>query len=293
MATPTNTYVPTVNSFTASLVEKIGKQAWSSKAWSNPLAQLKKGFLDNANEIEEIYVNRLTAVAPDLTGASTLAQKKATVQTEYHKAESTNLYSVSISDKQVRKAFTTKDGIKSLADEILSQFQTGYQFDEYGLIKQSIIDFATNSIPTGAKSVITDVTDNASAKAFVKALKKDIGKMAFPSKTYCAFETHSTKDELVFVTTPDMVAEIDVELLASAFNVSAVEVPSRIIVVDSFPNAKWRGVLMDKGAVQVYGTLYNLETQRNAQGMFTNYHLNVEYIVSYSKMYGGRLYQIA
>ena len=38
---------------------------------------------------------------------------------------------------------------------------------------------------------------------------------------------------------------------------------------------------------------FNNEQQRNAQGMFTNYHLNVEKIVSYSTLYNGASYSIA
>ena len=41
----------------------------------------------------------------------------------------------------------------------------------------------------------------------------------------------------------------------------------------------------------VFDTLYNLEPQRNAKGMFTNHHLNVEKIISTSNMFTVAVYQ--
>ena len=54
MGKPNKSIVYTQNEFLGSVVEKIGKQEYSSRAYQNPLAQFKKGFIENANEIEEI-----------------------------------------------------------------------------------------------------------------------------------------------------------------------------------------------------------------------------------------------
>ena len=48
--------------------------------------------------------------------------------------------------------------------------------------------------------------------------------------------------------------------------------------------------LLEKNALMVFDTLYNIEPQRNAKGMFTNHHLNVEKIISTSNMYNVAVY---
>ena len=292
MATPSSTNINQKNEFLGSLVNKIGRQEYSSKAYLNPLAKFKKGFIDNANEIEEIYVARVQGLSQDLDGDTTLKRVKPDVKTLYHNQEYGKCYTATITDKQVRQAFTSKDGVKRIADEILSQQHTGVEYDEYVAMKKAINDFA-DSIPETAKRTVTEVTNQTTAKEFVKKIKKDVGKMQFRSTNYCQYEQHSKAEDLVLFVHIDYQAEIDVELLATAFNIDKAELNTRVVYVDGFTNTKLRAVLLDVGAIKVFDTLYNNEQQRNAQGMFTNYHLNVEKIVSYSTLYNGASYSIA
>ena len=292
MATPSIANINQKNEFLGSLVNKIGRQEYASKAYLNPLAKFKKGFIDNANEIEEIYVSRVQGLTQDLDGTTTLKRVKPDVKTLYHNQEYGKCYTATITDKQVRQAFTSKDGIKRIADEILSQQHTGVEYDEYVAMKKAIDDFAA-AIPSTAKRTITEVTNQTTAKDLVKKIKKDIGKMQFRSTNYCQYEQHSKADDLVLFIHIDYQAEIDVELLATAFNIDKTELNTRVVYVDDFETPNLRAVLMDVGAIKVFDTLYNNEQQRNAQGMFTNYHLNVEKIVSYSTLYNGASYSIA
>ena len=292
MTTPSLNNINQKNEFLGSLVNKIGRQEYASKAYLNPLSKFKKGFIDNANEIEEIYVARVQGLSQDLDGTTTLKRVKPDVKTLYHNQEYGKCYTATITDKQVRQAFTSKDGVKRIADEILSQQHTGVEYDEYVAMKEAINDFA-DALPETAKRTVTEVTNQTTAKEFVKKVKKDIGKMQFRSTNYCEYEQHSKADDLVLFVHIDYQAEIDVELLATAFNIDKAELNTRVVYVDGFTNTKLRAVLLDVGSIKVFDTLYNNEQQRNAQGMFTNYHLNVEKIVSYSTLYNGASYSIA
>ena len=292
MATPSLNNINQKNEFLGSLVNKIGRQEYASKAYLNPLSKFKKGFIDNANEIEEIYVARVQGLSQDLDGTTTLKRVKPDVKTLYHNQEYGKCYTATITDKQVRQAFTSKDRVKRIADEILSQQHTGVEYDEYVAMKEAINDFA-EALPETAKRTVTEVTNQTTAKEFVKKVKKDIGKMQFRSTNYCEYEQHSKADDLVLFVHIDYQAEIDVELLATAFNIDKAELNTRVVYVDGFTNTKLRAVLLDVGSIKVFDTLYNNEQQRNAQGMFTNYHLNVEKIVSYSTLYNGASYSIA
>lgn len=288
MGKPTTTFTPTANSYLSELVNKIGRQEYASKTYSNPLASLKGGFIANASDIEEIYVSRLNGINQNLDGTTNFDKTKADVKTCYHKQNYSKLYTTTVSDKQVRQAFTTKGGVKALADEIITQLHTGAQYDEYVVMRDNLKDIIGRE--NIKKIETTTVTDNATAKDFVKKLKTVVSKMSFRNTDYCEFETSANLNELILFVKPEMLAEIDVELLASAFNVSAVDIKTRVFVVDTFGDETTEALLIDKNAFKVHPTLYNLETARNAQGMFTNYHLNVEYIVSTSIMYNACLF---
>ena len=286
---PTETRVDQLNEFLTTVVNKIGRQEWSSKAYSNPLARFKKGFISHANEIEELYVQRVAGLTQDKAGETTLKRVKPTVKTLYHTQNFGKCYTVTISDKQVRQAFQSEDGVKRLSDEILAQQHSGVEYDEFVEMKKAISSFAT-ALPSTAKRTITDVTDGATAKALVKQIKKDIAKMQFRSTNYCKYEQHTKADDIVLFLHVDYESEIDVELLANAFNMDKAQIPARVVFVDGFTDTKLKAVVMDYNAIKVYDTLYNNESQRNAQGMYTNYHLNVEKIISYSSLFNGASY---
>ena len=276
MATPVETRVDQLNEFLSTVVNKIGRQEWSSKAYSNPLAKFKKGFIDHANEIEEIYVQRVAGLTQDKAGETTLKRVKPTVKALYHTQNFGKCYTATISDKQVRQAFQSQDGVKRLSDEILTQQHTGVEYDEYVEMKKAIESFA-KAVPSSAKRTIADVIDGATAKDLVKAIKKDIAKMQFRSTNYCKYEQHTRAEDIVLFLHVDYQAEIG----------------SRVVFVDGFTDAKLKAVVMDYNAIKVYDTLYSNEAQRNAQGMYTNYHLNVEKIISYSTLFNGASYSTA
>lgn len=288
MGVPTANYSVKKNEFLANVVQKIGRQDYSSKAFINPLARFKKGFINNANEIEEIYVARAEALTRDYDGVDTLKRVKPNVKTLYHTQNYEKTYTVSVSDQQIRNAFTTQGGVTRLASEILQSMATGYEYDEYLAMKENFEDFAKlSSVPT---RVIKDVVDNATAKAFVKQLKKDIKKMKHRSKLFCEYETSTKVEEMVLLIDSDYMVEIELEMLASAFNKSVADIETMIVEVDGFKTNGMKALLVDEGAIKVFDTLYNNETQRNAKGMFTNHHLNVDKIISMSPMYNGVVY---
>lgn len=290
MGKPTTEYTPTKGEMLGSVVDKIGRQIYSSSAYLNPLARFKKGFIENASEIEEIYVARIAGVTQDYDGADTLKRIKPTVSTQYHKQNFGKCYTASISDQQVRKAFTSQEGVKKLADEIITQQRTGYEYDEYVEMKKNICDLIEGA---PYQKVIAEPTNQTTAKAFVKQVRKDIKEMQFRSTKFATVERNCTPKDLVLVTKVGVMDEIDVELLATAFNTSKTDLSQlHVVEVDDFPeNPDVFAMLLEDNALMVFDTLYNMEAQRNAKGMFTNYHLNVEKILSTSNMYNVAVYK--
>lgn len=291
MGKASKTAIITQNEFLGTVVEKIGRQEYSSKAYLNPLARFKKGFISNANEIEEIYVARVQGTTQDFEGTDTLKRVKPNITTQYHKQNYGKCYTATVTDEQVRRGFTTEGGVRKIADEILTQLQTGYEYDEYIAMRNNFCDLIEG---TPCKRTITAITNQTTAKDFVKKVKKDIAKMQFRNTEFATVERNCKPSDLVLVLRTGLLAEIDVELLATAFNVDRTQLDTMVVEVDDFPdNENVQAMLLEQNALMVFDTLYNIEPQRNAKGMFTNHHLNVEKIISTSNMYNVAVYQTA
>lgn len=291
MGKASKTAIITQNEFLGTVVEKIGRQEYSSKAYLNPLARFKKGFINNANEIEEIYVARVQGTTQDFDGTDTLKRVKPNITTQYHKQNYGKCYTATVTDEQVRRGFTTEGGVRKIADEILTQLQTGYEYDEYIAMRNNFCDLIEG---TPCKRTITAITNQTTAKDFVKKVKKDIAKMQFRNTEFATVERNCKPSDLVLVLRTGLLAEIDVELLATAFNVDRTQLDTMVVEVDDFPdNENVQAMLLEQNALMVFDTLYNIEPQRNAKGMFTNHHLNVEKIISTSNMYNVAVYQTA
>ena len=90
--------------------------------------------------------------------------------------------------------------------------------------------------------------------------------------------TFTRKEDMVLVIGSDYATDIDINLLATAFNLDKAEKSTRIIVVDELPVAgevKPICVLMDKDYIVDYTTLYEVRQFENANTLSTNlfYHV--------------------
>ena len=156
-------------------------------------------------------------------------------------------------------------------------------------------------------------TQEAKGKAISKAIRTVAGKMAFPSDKYnsAGVQQWSERQQLIYITTPEEQAELDVEVLANAFNMDKADVNVRVIVVDELPSVfsietaksakqatygtvlscplsaardnrtcKCRGILMDADFIQAYDTLIESRTFDNGEGLYTNYFFHKQGIMS-------------
>ncbi|MGM9544663.1 MAG: hypothetical protein ACI3T9_06730 [Romboutsia timonensis] len=273
------------------IIDKVGKQEYSSKGYSNPLSGLKRDFIENATTIEEIYVERALAGEPDPEGADTLKRVKQDVKTKYRKQNYAKCYTITISDEDVKEGFTSKGGIQKLANKKIEALNRGVSVDEFYKMQELI-----NTIPTMENlkiEIIQDPSTNEGVLNLIKKVEEHSDDMVFSSKDYCSnFECDIPKERQLIITTPKVYANCKVEL-AKIYNCSLIELKQRVVLIKAFDDETVKMLLVDRELLRVHPTLYNLETQRNAKGMFTNYHLNVAYIMATSEMYGGVIYKTA
>ena len=82
--------------------------------------------------------------------------------------------------------------------------------------------------------------------------------MQFRNTEFATVERNCRPSDLVLVLRTGLLAEIDVELLATAFNVDKTQLDTMVIEVDDFPgHENVQAILLEQNALMVFDTLYN------------------------------------
>lgn len=239
-----NAYQPRQNQFLSSLVNRIGLVIVSSKAYSNPWKWIKKGQLEYGEAIEEIYVN-LAKVENFVPGGSTndiladlFGTRKPDVQAAFHQMDFQKKYPVTVSEEQLRTAFTSMDGVNNLIEYIVQSLYTAFEYDELCMYQYMLGRLALDGkIP---KFHIGAISDKASAEEAVIALKNVSDDMEFMKTKYnmAGVMTHTTKDKQYVLKSIDVNNRLSVQVLAPAFNMSEVEFAGHQVLLDDYDAAK-------------------------------------------------------
>lgn len=291
------------NDFLNALVNRIGRVIITSKLYRNPWADFKRGLLEYGETIEEIFVNIAKPFQFDPATAETEVFKREIpdVRAAFHTMNYQKFYKVTISNDQLRQAFLSWDGITDLIGRIIDSLYTGANYDEFLTMKYMIARMALNGNMHPIN--IPDVTA-ANAKSIVTTIKAISNSLEFMSSAYNAagVATYTDKYDQFIILNAEFDATIDVEVLASAFNMDKAEFMGRRIVVDSFSNldnarlaelfaedsgyveisgddltklSSIPAILVDRDWFMIFDNYYNMTQQYNGQGLYWNYWYHV------------------
>lgn len=286
---PSETYTQTKQEFLNSVLNKIGKQEFSNLVYINPLKRIKGEFLEGATDIEEIYVERSSDIGYDPNGTGVLDRVKPTTFVQYHTNTIEHGYKATIQNKQMRKGFMTKNALSTMANTILNQLHTGCEVDEYQDCLNTLKALVECEESATIENVITvsPVTDETSAKNFIKAIKKTIHKMSDYSTNYSSKANFAKPNNLILFIDSDVEVELQVEWLASAFNMSVTELNQTTKVV--IPNLKTKigaiALLCHEKCIKINPCYYDIDSIKNTKGKFINYDLVTETLLSYTTWY--------
>ena len=294
-------YPTAKNDFINTLTNKVGKTMFFNKVFNNPLKMLHRGVLPYGKTIEEMFVELAeqkgfnehfegsTTNEGDLIGVTT-----PKVKVDYISQNFAYKFKTSISDLQLKGAFSSEYGLSTLLTKIVDSLYSQVQVSEFEDMKDILINQTKKStggtvqdigiIPqmyqdsTTKANALIPVGEKPTGVELCKQIRTWANKLQFPSTKYNlgGVKTWSAKDELVLFITPEYQAEIDVNALAFAFNVSSADVQVRTIVVDDLGLTKEGGqeivcLLADKDLVQAWDTINTTNTFYNADKLTTNY----------------------
>lgn len=279
-------YQPMLNEFVTNLINRIGLTIIRNKTFSNPLSILRKGSMPLGTDIQDLYENPAEAEQYELSNtamAKLLTITDPDTHVAYYRRNRKDLYTKTISRENLQGAFVSWEKFESYISAITTSLYSGNYIDEFELTK-SLVDGAYDNNKVIVETV-SAVTDETTAKAFIKKCRSLFNKMKLPSTQYNAYskfsgakgtiKTWTEEDRFVLIVTSDVMAEVDVNVLARAFNIENTKFLGRVIEVDSFENEEIQAILCDESWFQIYENLMRFDEFYNARTMTWNEYLHV------------------
>lgn len=287
------------NEFLSALVNRIGRVIIASKMYENPWASFKKGMLEYGETTEEIFTNIAKPFQYDPEVAENKVFKRVIpdVRSAFHTMNYQKFYKVTVTQEQLRQAFLSEDGVSSLIADIVNSLYTAANYDEFQVMKYLLF---RNILNSRLFPVTIDTVNTANMKSIIADVKSMSNKLEFMSDKYnvAGVKTHCKKSQQYVLIDSDFQAKMDVEVLASAFNMSKAEFMGHLVLVDGFGEldnerlaelfedddtyvaitdeelaalAVIPLVLVDESYFMIFDNLNQFTEQYNGEGLYWNY----------------------
>lgn len=289
---PILNYEATRNEFLDALVNRIGMVIITSRSYNNPLKRFKKGMMSLGETVEEIFVNIIKAEPYYLVDdqGKTAAQDEferrlPNVLAAFHKRNRQDKYPVTIQNDDLRTAFLSYQGVEDLVSKIIEAVYTSDEYDEFLLMKNVFFE-------AGMRGALRPVTvpgldSDVNAKKTMTLFRQTALDLTFmrSDSNFMGVTTHTPLDEQVIFILSSVAATVDVEVLASAFNMDKTNFIGRRVIVDDFGGLEKEGVIAiaaDEDWFMVFDNYLTMTSDYVASRLYYNYFLHHWETVSYS-----------
>ena len=291
------------NEFLSALVNRIGRVILTSKMYENPWNMFKQGLLEFGESVEEIFVNiaKPFQFDPAVAESNIFKREKPDVRSAFHIMNYQKYYKTTIENDRLRQAFLSWQGITDLIAKIVDAMYTGANYDEFQTMKYMLAKHILRGqmYPEEISAVTT-----ANLKSIASTIKGTSNTLEFLSDKYnlAGVQNLSKKSEQYLIVSAKFDATMDVEVLASAFNMEKAEFMGRRVLVDGFgkldndrlailfandptyealTDAELEAldgipaVLVDEKYFMIFDNYYNFTEQYNGEGLYWNYWYHV------------------
>ena len=301
-------YPALANQFLSTLVNRIASVRVKSATFNDDYVELKKGYLEFGETVEEVFVGIAKAREFSVEKAESRELKRTLpdVRTAFHAMNYRVQYPVTIQDEDLRTAFLSMDGVQDLIARIVDAVYTANEYDEYLLFKYLMI----KAIAHG-KMYPVSIGDGTDMKDAAVAFRGTSNQLGFMSTKYNISGVHTTtprEDQYIFMDATYN-AKYDVNVLASAFNMDKTTFMGKLKLIDdwtTFDNERFdvitansdqiepitteelalmanvKAVLVDREWFQFYDNKNEFTEKYVSSGMYWNYFYNVWKTVSSS-----------
>lgn len=294
-------YEPLQNEFLSALYNRIGRVIITSKMYYNPWSPFKKGLMELGETVEEIFVNIAKAHTfnPETAETNFMKREIPDVRAAFHTMNYQKFYKATISNDQLRQAFLSWQGITDLIAKIVDAMYTAHNYDEFQVMKYML---ARNILNGYLYPVTVAQVDKENAPDIVTEIKAISNELVYESTEYNlnGVYTFTEKNDQFIITNARFDAVMDVNVLASAFNMDKVEFMGHRVQIDGFdridenrmnelfaddPNAGYvpltneekaalkavPAVLIDRDYFMIFDNLYKFTEDYNGEGLYWQY----------------------
>lgn len=225
-------YPALANQFINALVNRIAAVRVKSAVFNNGFSDLKKGYLEFGETIEEVFVNIVKAkeFSAEKAEAREFKRSLPDVRSAFHVMNWRVMYPVTIQDEDLRMAFLSIDGVQDLIARIVDSIYTAAEYDEYLLFKWAII----KNVAHGKMYPVA--VDTSDIKNAAVSFRGTSNRLTFMNTAYNASGVHTATpktDQYIFMSA-DFNAYYDVNVLAAAFNMDRADFMGRLKLIDDF-----------------------------------------------------------
>lgn len=295
--------VPAVaNDFMSMLVNRIVYTQFETKLFNNPLKILEGDRIPLGYAGQEIFTNPAKGRKYNVNDFAGLLQKyEADTKVQYMTLNADLQYPVTVTRHDLKKAFTSWADLDRFIDQLSNSLYNGAYINDFRYTKNLV--GGAYSYGGVRVQTVSAISNEATAKAFVKASRNIFLGFQVPSTSYNAWAqaggygepitTWSNPEDIVILIRNDVRTDIDVDVLASAFNMDKATLMGNMLAVDNFDVYDDGGVkrfdgsailclIADKSWFRIKQQDLYLDEFYNANNRTWNYYLNSTKMFQYS-----------
>lgn len=191
----------------------------------------------------EAFRNTIKPMPYDESGLSRILKLyKPDVKTAYFARNRQDIFPMSVAMQELEVAFSDYRAFDQFVSGLYEQLVNSNKVVEYNAIKECI----NVNVQGGAiKTVTIPTIDSTTAPTIAKMIRSYVTKMGKPSTEYNAYinmegatgepvETQTPKQSLLLIADADTIAELSIDVLASAFNLAYADFQINLIELDDF-----------------------------------------------------------
>ena len=248
------------NKFIQSLVNRIAYTRFMMDYFENPLRELAGDDLPLGAIGQEIYVNPARGRVYDINDfAGLLVKYESDIKAEYTEINFDVQYPVTIIRKELEKAFVSWGDFESFLMGISTSLYNGAYIDDYKYTKKLITNaYVNNAVQMETVSFAGATPTKDELESLTARLRQAYLDFMVPSTKYNAWKkvggygrsivSWSKPENIVVFVSNKMASILDVNVLASAFNIDKADLMGRVYYVEDFD------ILDDNGEVIVDGS---------------------------------------
>ena len=303
-ADPIMNYPEVYNEFCNVLVNKLVYSQFEAKTFNNPLQILDGDRIPLGYAGEEGYVNPSKGRGFNVNDfAGLLIKYEADVKIQYQVLNSDLQYCVTVSRSQLKKAFTSWGNLEEFITSLANSLYNGAYIDMFRFTKNIISGAYRDN--KAIYTTVSAVSSEDTAKALVEKARELFLNFQLPSIEYNSWSkndgagkpitTWTNPEDIVLIIRNDVRSKLDVQSLASAFNISYADFMGRVITVDNFDVYDDDGTKVFDGSNIVGGIFDKSWFRIKTQDMFMENFYNpnnrtMQYFLNVIRMYNFSLF---